>query len=131
MKPKSLLFLFVQCLITVEKRSRSFYLYNLPVSIGLFFYMSKHSVEKLKKGIIMNSLNKEWDELQLALRSGYVITLRELACAPECFCLCPEQRHPTFIIKAMPGNFKKDEIKRFLGHMKVDYRLLPAKHPNN
>ncbi|MFP4092351.1 MAG: hypothetical protein ACLFT3_18725 [Cyclobacteriaceae bacterium] len=79
----------------------------------------------------MNSLNKDWDDMQVALRSGYVITLRELAIAPGFFCLDPDLSHPLFVRNALPGNFKEDEIKRFLSHMNVEYKLLPAKHPNN
>ena len=86
---------------------------------------------KLNQESIMNSLNKEWDDMLLALRNGYVITLRELAIASGYFCLDPDQDHPLFVRNAMPGYFREDEIKRFLRHMNVEYKLLPAKHPNN
>jgi hypothetical protein len=76
-------------------------------------------------------MNKDWDEMQMALRSGYVITLRELDMAPGRFCLDPVHDHPSFVRNAIPGIFKEDEIKRFLNFMGVKYRLLPAKNPDN
>ena len=79
----------------------------------------------------MSSMNKDWDAMQMALRNGYVITLRELDMAPGLFSLDPEQDHPLFVKNAIPGIFNEAEIKRFLNLMGVKYRLLPAKNPEN
>jgi hypothetical protein len=74
----------------------------------------------------MNTINKDWDDMQLAMRNGYIITLKEIPCMPGYYCLAPELQHPRFVINALPGSFKKEEVRSLIQFMKAEFIILPA-----